>query len=206
MPMGRPNPARRGPLGSEAILLHPWRYYGGPSRGAAASSPRPPRRLRPRAWTEQRTVTVPGEGDTSPSQCPGHSCLRCPSLSSLLLPKSCGPVCSRPMSADIRTCRIECTSVMSGLVVLQRGCRASTLAGVGGARDEDLVGAAGQPGHDLGDPGGVAWGRSFGCRPIWATAVKLGGRPCGELRPVLAWRDDLRENGGALDGVRALPA
>lgn len=28
----------------------------------------------------------------------------------------------------------------------------------------------------------------------------------GELRPALALRDDLRENGGALDGVRALPA
>ena len=79
-------------------------------------------------------------------------------------------------------------------MALQRRCRASTLAGVGGARDEDLVGAAGQPGHDLGDPGGVAWGRSLGCRPIWATAaVKFGGRPFGELRP-------------ALDGVRALPA
>jgi hypothetical protein len=92
-------------------------------------------------------------------------------------------------------------------VALQRRCRASTLAGVGGARDEDLVGAAGQPGHDLGDPGGVAWGHSLGCRPIWATAaVKLGGRPFGELRLALAWRDDLRENGGALDGVRALPA
>jgi hypothetical protein len=82
---------------------------------------------------------------------------------------------------------------------------------VGGVRlidgSEDLVGAAGQPGHDLGDPGGAAWGRSLGCRPIWATAaVKLGGRPFGELRPALAWRDDLRENGGALDGVRALPA
>jgi hypothetical protein len=65
----------------------------------------------------------------------------------------------------------------------------------------------GQPGHDLGDPGGVAWGRSLGCRPIWATAaVELGGRPFGELRPALAWRNDLRENGGALDGVRALPA
>jgi hypothetical protein len=36
--------------------------------------------------------------------------------------------------------------------------------------------------------------------------VKLGGRPFGELRAALAWRDDLRENGGALDGVRALPA
>jgi hypothetical protein len=77
-------------------------------------------------------------------------------------------------------------------VALQRRCRASTLAGVGGARDEDLVGAAGQPGHDLGDPGGVAWGHSLGCRPIWATAaMKLGGRPFGELRPALAWRDDL---------------
>jgi hypothetical protein len=36
--------------------------------------------------------------------------------------------------------------------------------------------------------------------------VKLGGRPFGELGPALAWRDHLRENGGALDGVRALPA
>jgi hypothetical protein len=36
--------------------------------------------------------------------------------------------------------------------------------------------------------------------------VKLGGRPFGELGPALAWRDDLRENDGALDGVRALPA
>jgi hypothetical protein len=36
--------------------------------------------------------------------------------------------------------------------------------------------------------------------------LKLGGRPSGELRPALAWRDDLRENGDALDGVRALPA
>jgi hypothetical protein len=65
--------------------------------------------------------------------------------------------------------------------------------------------AAGQPGHDLGDPGAVAWGRSLGCRPIWATAaVRLGDRPFGELRPALAWRDDLREDGGALDDVRAL--
>jgi hypothetical protein len=39
-------------------------------------------------------------------------------------------------------------------VALQRRCRASTLAGVSGAQVEDLVGAAGQPGHDLGDPGG----------------------------------------------------
>jgi hypothetical protein len=45
------------------------------------------------------------------------------------------------------------------------------------------------------------------CRPIWATAAgKLGGRPFGELCPVLAWRDDLRENGGALDGLRSAPA
>ena len=78
------------------------------------------------------------------------------------------------------------------------------LAGVGGARDGDLVGAAGQPGDDLGDPGGVARGRSPGCRPIWAAATVK--RPFGELGPALAWRDDLRENGGALDGVRALPA
>jgi hypothetical protein len=35
--------------------------------------------------------------------------------------------------------------------------------------------------------------------------VKLGGRPFGELRPALALRDDVRENGGALDDVRALP-
>ena len=60
---------------------------------------------------------------------------------------------------------------MSGWVALQRRCRVSTLAGVGDARDEDLVVAAGQPGHDLGDPGGVAWGRSLGCQPIWATAA-----------------------------------
>jgi hypothetical protein len=88
--------------------------------------------------------------------------------------------------------------------VFQRRCRASMLAGVEGARDRDLVGAAGQPGHDLGDPGGVAWGRSLGCRPIWAAATVK--RPFGELGPALAWRDHLRENGGALDGVRALPA
>jgi hypothetical protein len=67
---------------------------------------------------------------------------------------------------------------MRGLGGASARCRALTLAGVGGAREEDLVGAAGRPGHDLGDPGGVAWGRSLGCRPIWATvAVKLGGRP-----------------------------
>jgi hypothetical protein len=35
--------------------------------------------------------------------------------------------------------------------------------------------------------------------------VKLGGSPLGELRPALALRDDVRENGGALDVVRALP-
>ncbi|MER5184828.1 hypothetical protein ABT009_42190 [Streptomyces sp. NPDC002896] len=34
---------------------------------------------------------------------------------------------------------------------------------VSGAQEEDLVGVAGQPGHDL---GGVAWDRSLGCRPI----------------------------------------
>ena len=45
--------------------------------------------------------------------------------------------------------------------------RASALAGVGGARDEDLVGAAGQPGHDLGDPVG-------GVEP-WRTAASHGG-------------------------------
>jgi len=51
-----------------------------------------------------------------------------------------------------------------------------------------------------GRPGGVAWGHSLGCRPIWATAaVKLGGRPFGELRPALAWRDDLREPAAAPD-------
>jgi len=42
--------------------------------------------------------------------------------------------------------------------VFQRRCRASMLAGVAGARDGDLVGAAGQPGHDLGDPGGGSVG------------------------------------------------
>ena len=42
---------------------------------------------------------------------------------------------------------------------------------------------------------------------LWVAAVvELGGRPFGELRPALVWRDDLRENSGALDGVRALPA
>jgi hypothetical protein len=71
-------------------------------------------------------------------------------------------------------------------VALRRCCRASMLAGVGGARDEDLVGAVGRPGHDLGDRGGVVWGCSLGCRPMWAmVAVKFGGRPCGELRPAL---------------------
>jgi hypothetical protein len=61
-----------------------------------------------------------------------------------------------------------------------------------------------RPGRDDSTKAGIlfAW-----CRPIWATAaVKLGGRPFGELGPALAWRDDVRENGGALDGVRALPA
>jgi hypothetical protein len=75
---------------------------------------------------------------------------------------------------------------------------------LGGARDQDLVGAAGQPGHDLGDPGGVAWGRSLGCRPMWATATVKGS--FSEPGPALVWRDDLRQNGGALDGVRAWPA
>src|SRR6266851_7883491 len=43
--------------------------------------------------------------------------------------------------------------------------------------------------------------------PIWATAaVKLGGRRFVKNHTALAWRDGLRENGGALDGVRALPA
>ena len=46
----------------------------------------------------------------------------------------------------------------AGGVALQRRCRASTLAGVSGAQVEDLVGAAGQPGHDLGDPGGGSVG------------------------------------------------
>ena len=65
-----------------------------------------------------------------------------------------------------------------------------------GRSDYDAFVAAGSRGW----PGAVR-------RPIWATAaVKLGGRPFGELRPALAWRDELRESGGALDGVRALPA
>jgi hypothetical protein len=50
-------------------------------------------------------------------------------------------------------------------VALQRRCRASTLAGVGGARDEDLVGAAEQPGHDLGDV----------YRRTWRTAASQEG-------------------------------
>ncbi len=107
-------------------------------------------------------------------------------------------------SARSRFCRIECTSVMSGL-----GGVPAALPGVDAGRcrrrtGRDLVGAAGQPGDDLGDPGGVARGRSPGCRPIWAAAAVK--RPFGELGPALAWRDDVRENGGALDGVRALPA
>jgi hypothetical protein len=57
---------------------------------------------------------------------------------------------------------------MSGLGGAPAALPGSTLAGVGGARDEDLVGATGQSGHD---PGGMAWGRTFGCRPIWATAA-----------------------------------
>ena len=116
--------------------------------------------------------------------------------------------CSRSLPCSpVDLIRIECTSVMSGL-----GGAPAALPGVDAGRcrrrtGRDLVGAAGQPGHDLGDSGGVAWGHSLGCRPIWATAaVKLGGRSFGELRPALAWRDDLRENGGALDGVRAWPA
>jgi hypothetical protein len=86
-------------------------------------------------------------------------------------------------------------------VALQRRCRASTLAGVGGARDEDLVGAAGQPGHDLGDPGGVAWGRSLGRRPIWATATVK--RPFGEPGPALRVA---RRPPGEWRRARALPA
>jgi len=40
----------------------------------------------------------------------------------------------------------------------------SQLAGVSGAQVEDLVGAAGQPAHDLGDPGGGGVG-SFAWLP-----------------------------------------
>jgi hypothetical protein len=60
-------------------------------------------------------------------------------------------------------------------------------------------------GHDRpGDPAAGLAGRQDQDR----AARRRGGvkRPFGELGPALAWRDDLRENGGALDGVRALPA
>jgi hypothetical protein len=69
-------------------------------------------------------------------------------------------------------------------------------------RGSGRCGGTAGPRSGRGGVGPFAW-----VRPIWATAaVKLGGRPFGELRPALALRDDVRENGGALDGVRALPA
>src|SRR5205807_2869322 len=78
-------------------------------------------------------------------------------------------------------------------------CRRRT--GRGSGRCGGIAGPrSGRPGR--GGVGPFAW-----VPADWATvAVKLGGRPFGELRPALAWRDDLKENGGALDGVRALPA
>jgi hypothetical protein len=65
------------------------------------------------------------------------------------------------------------------------------------------VGAAGQPGHDLGDPGEVAWGRSLGYRPI----LSYGDRQASVWRAWPSARVARRPpgDGGALDGVQALP-
>ena len=90
---------------------------------------------------------------------------------------------------------------MSGL-----GGGPAALLGVDAGRCRRRTGR-GWPGHDLGDPGGwsgavrLGAGR-FGLRWPWSSAVVH----LGERRPVLVWHDDLRGNGGALDGVRALPA
>src|SRR5260370_35529283 len=78
------------------------------------------------------------------------------------------------------------------------------VAGVGGAWDEDLVGAAGQPGHDLGVPG------RGGVGPFAWVPADLGYGD-GQAAAWRAWPSargarDLREKGGAPDGVRALPA
>lgn len=66
IPMGRPNPARRGPLGSEAVLLYPWRYYGGLQQGSGRVEPPPPRRLRSLVRTEQRVTTRSRRGGHEP--------------------------------------------------------------------------------------------------------------------------------------------
>ena len=61
---------------------------------------------------------------------------------------------------------LELMRIHRDALALQRHCRASTLAGVSRAQVEDLVGAAGQPGHDLGDPGGGSVGPFAWVRPI----------------------------------------
>jgi hypothetical protein len=50
------------------------------------------------------------------------------------------------------------TALAAGGVALQRRCRASTLAGVKRRTGRGSVGATGQPGQDLGDPGGGSVG------------------------------------------------
>jgi hypothetical protein len=121
----------------------------------------------------------------------------------------CGGLGIRTHSrADVRSCRIKCTSVMSGLGGLQRRCRASTLAGVGGARMR-IWSVRRDSRATIWRPGRVAWGRSLGCWPICATAaVKLGGCPFGRAsprarvarRPPEEWRRARRRSG--LAGIR----
>ena len=89
-------------------------------------------------------------------------------------------------------------------MALQRRRRASTLAGVGGARDEDLVGAAGQPGGGLPGQGGVgpfAWvpaDLGYGDRQasVWRAwpSARVARRPPGE------WRRARRRSGIACKG------
>jgi len=107
---------------------------------------------------------------------------------------SLSPLTSAAMSA--RNFRIECTSVVSGL-----GGAPAALPGVDAGRCRRRTGrgsgrCGGTAGPRSGRPargGAVRLGAGrFGL----TAAVKLGGRPFGELRPALAWRDDLRENGG----------
>ncbi len=105
---------------------------------------------------------------------------------------------------NVLICRIECTSVMSGLggapavlpAVDAGRCRRRT--GRGSGRCGGTAGPrSGRPGR--GGVGPFAWvpadlgygGREARRSSIW------------RARPALAWRDDLRENAGALDGVLA---